>query len=488
MAGEMISKTEHLEEMKTILKKSKAAFWKYAALASVCIEQEYAVYEVLAKGCFFDMTRFLGKVVKRFWQSVPTGYSMDDSYVLAIEESIFHPRDEWEETALCIVRDMEWTFYAFFEKKAENAFDLLNRQLMIAEKCAALLGMTQEQKDAFLRKICADQKTIVMEIAAVPNKEKKKFLEEFQIRNREGITDLTALAKLRPVRNEKPAKKKLPEIRNTSVDFDVFVKKQNDNWLLDATPDQLVFKIWEECGLGGTYEAYYKEKKLAQFCYIMRIMYFSYSERDYAAHRMPDRARGFWYLCSYTTLCEYELVEQGYPVEENSNLLHDMSWHADSVVYTAMLFAYAAGTDDLIPRLYRFAKGVCRNQPYTHAKDFIEIINGVNNEKLYNRIAQWEKSDTREMLLWILKGDAREFRKALLHSVRHRRKMYDMCGDLLDPWAYCCVKIAKKHGIEVEPVRVAELLDYDFDETPVDRQKWRLPFQDEIEEWLKAGK
>lgn len=488
MAGEMISKTAHLEEMKAILKQEKAAFWKYAALASACIEQEYAVYEILAKGCFFDMTRYLGKAVKRFWQSVPTGYSMDDSYLLAIEESIFQPRDEWEETALQIVRDMEQAFYAFFDKKAENAFELLNRQLMIAEKCAKLSEMSQESKDAFLKKIFTDQRNMVMEIAAVPNKEKKTFLGGLQSRNWKEAIDLTALISLRPVRNEKPEKKKLPEIRNTSVDFDMFAKKRDDKWLLDATPEQWVFKIWEELGLGGTYEAYYKEKKLAQFCHIMRIMYYSYSERDYAANRMPERVRGFWYLCGFTTLCTYELVKQEYPAEKNSNLIHDMSWHADSILYTAMLFAYAAGTDDLIPRLYSFAKGVCQNQPYTRVKDLVEIINGVNNEKLYDRIAQWEKCDMKEMLLWILKGDAGEFRKALLHSVRHRRKMYDMCGDLLDPWAYACVKIAKKHGIEVEPVRVAELLDYDFDETPVDRQKWRLPLQDEIDEWLKEKK
>lgn len=483
MDNKSVYRAEHLEEMAAVLK--KAAFWKYAALASVCIEQEYSVYEVLAKGCYFDMTGFLGKVVKRFWQSVPTGYSIDDSYLLAIEESVFHPNDEREETALQIVRDMEWTFYALFEKNTKNAFDLLRRQLFIAEKCAHLLEMTREQKDAYLKGVCADQKAMVMEIAAVPNKEKKEFLSKLQDRSGKGTIDPAALAKCLPIRNEKPLKKKLPEIRNTSVDFDMFVKKRDDSWLLDATPEQLVFKIWEECGGGGTYEAYYKEKKLAQFCHIMGIMYFSYSQRDYAANRIAERARGFWYLHGFTRLCAYELVEKGYPVEQKSNLLHDMSWHGDSIVYTAMIFAYAAGADDLILRLSHFAKGVCKERPYTQAKDFVELINGTNNERLYNNIEQWEKCHMREMLLWILKGDAREFRKALLHSIRHQRKMYEMSKTLLDPWAYCCVKIAKKHGIEVEPVKVAELLDFDFDETPVDRRKWRLPLQDEIDEWLK---
>ena len=37
---------------------------------------------------------------------------------------------------------------------------------------------------------------------------------------------------------------------------------------------------------------------------------------------------------------------------------------------------------------------------------------------------------------------------------------------LSGPWTYACVKLAKKYGIEVEPVKVVELLDWNFDETP----------------------
>ncbi len=58
----------------------KAPFWKYATIATVCIEQEYVIYETLAKGCAYDMSKFLGKVIKRYWQSIPTGYSIDHNY------------------------------------------------------------------------------------------------------------------------------------------------------------------------------------------------------------------------------------------------------------------------------------------------------------------------------------------------------------------------------------------------------------------------
>lgn len=473
--------------METTLK--KAAFWKYAAVASVCAQQEYSVYKALAKGCFFDMTKFLDKVIKRFWQAVPTGYSIDDSYLLAIEESVFSPRDEWEETALQIVGDLEQTFYAFFEKDRDAAFDGLNRRLSLVKKCAKLSDMTQAQEEAFLKKIRADQENMIAEIAAVPNRDKKKFLAEFQNRNWEETVDFGALTERRPVRGEKPAKKKIPEIRNTSVNFDKFAERTDNGWLLHATPEQFILKYFEESGTGGTYYQYYTEKKLAQLCGNMSVLYYSYVQRDYAENRRQDRVKGFWYLFSYSRLCAWELAEKGYPVPEKSLLRHDMSWHGDSLVYTAMVFAYAAGTEDLIPRLYHFAKGQSCGKTYTQAQDFMKILGGAKNETLVSRVEQWENSDMRDMLLWILKGEAKEFRKALLHSIRHDRKLYDMSGDyFLDPWAYSCVKIAGKHGIEVEPVRVAELLDWDFDETPVDREQWRLPLQDEIEEWFEGKK
>ena len=474
---------EHIKKVEDLLK--KAPFWKYATVATVCIEQEYKVYEVLAKDCFFDMTKFLGKVVKRFWQSVPTGYSIGDSYLLAIEESFFEPRDEWEEIALQIVKDMEHTFYGFWEKSATDTFANLKRQLEIGRRCAQLAGMSTEETDMVISKICTNQKTFVEEIVAVPNKEKKAFLTEFQNKKREQIIDLALVERLCPVHKEKPAKKKLPEIRNTSVDFDMEERKITERWLLDSTPEQWVKKLWESHDYKAAFSIDYTEMELPRFCDIMSWAFGSYAERDYIENRMPERTRAFWYLEAYNRLCIYELVEKGYPLPENHVIYHHMEWFADSRVGFAMICAYAAGAEDLIPRLYHFTKGVHKNHPYTQAQDYMELFAGENNEALYHRVEQWEKSDIREMILWILKGDAKEFRKALLHSVRHARKEYDMGRSFIGPWDYACVKIAKKYGIEVEPVKVVELLDWNFDETPIDRQKWRPFLQDKIDEWLE---
>ena len=60
-----------------------------------------------------------------------------------------------------------------------------------------------------------------------------------------------------------------------------------------------------------------------------------------------------------------------------------------------------------------------------------------------------------------------------------------MSCSFFGPWTYACVKLAKKYGIEVEPVKVVELLDWNFDETPIDREAWKLPLQEDIDKWLK---
>lgn len=262
-------------------------------------------------------------------------------------------------------------------------------------------------------------------------------------------------------------------------------KNSTDEWLLHSTPEQWVTKVWEEYGTGGAFYTNYVEKKLPELCDMMSGRYYGYAQKDYIKNRMPERVRGFWYLYAYSTLCMYELVEKGYELKENSGVKHDMDWFADSTISAAMIYAYAAGAEDLIPRLARFARGVHKECPDTEVQDHMELYEGKNSEELYKRIEQWEKCDYQKMILWILKGDAEEFRKALLHSVRHERKEYDMSCSFFGPWTYACVKLAKKYGIEVEPVKVVELLDWNFDETPIDREAWKLPLQEDIDKWLK---
>ena len=363
---------EHLNKTETSLK--KAPFWKYATIATVCIEQEYAVYETLAKGCAYDMSKFLGKVIKRYWQAIPTGYSIDESFLLAIEESIFLPRDEWEELALQIVKDMEHTFYAFWHKDTKAAFVSMEKQFEVVCQYGKLAGLNEKEKNLLVEKTCKNQHELIEELVSIPNKEKKAFIAQLQDRDKVQLVELAYLAEICPDRKEKPAKKKLPEIRNTSVDFDIAEKNSTDDWLLHSTPEQWVTKVWERLGSHGAFYTNYVEKNLPDLCRIMTGPYSGYAQMDYIKNRMPERVRGFWYLHAYSKLCMYELVEKGYELKENSLVRHDMDWFADSLILAAMIYSYAAGVEELIPRLARFARGVHKACPYTEVQDHIELL------------------------------------------------------------------------------------------------------------------
>lgn len=69
--------------------------WKCVTFGLICIEYEFDIYCRLAENRSFDMAKFLKKTVSRFWKAAATGYSMDEQYLLAIEESVFEPHDEW---------------------------------------------------------------------------------------------------------------------------------------------------------------------------------------------------------------------------------------------------------------------------------------------------------------------------------------------------------------------------------------------------------
>lgn len=125
----------------------KAAFWKSAVFGLDCIRQEYAVYEELARDRQFDMSKFLKKTIERFWKAAATGYSMDEQYLLAIEESFFEPRDEWEKLALEIVQDLYDFFYAVAEKNSQNAIDMKERQYALIEHFCSIEGVRADAED-----------------------------------------------------------------------------------------------------------------------------------------------------------------------------------------------------------------------------------------------------------------------------------------------------------------------------------------------------
>jgi len=194
----------------------KALYWKVAAFGTLCIQQEYQVYEQLAKGRFWDMSTHLKKTVNRFWRAVTTGYAMDDKYLLIVEESFFEPRDAWEELALQIVQDILDLYYAVWKKDAETTLKISQRQFDLLEKYCALVGEKFAADYSLVKRTMEQQISWAEELASVTKQDKKSFLAELPKQEVPTFipVDLTSIRTQMP--KEKKAKKQVPELRYMS--------------------------------------------------------------------------------------------------------------------------------------------------------------------------------------------------------------------------------------------------------------------------------
>lgn len=145
-----------------------------------------------------------------------------------------------------------------------------------------------------------------------------------------------------------------------------------------------------------------------------------------------------------------------------------------------MLGAYASGEDWMLSEIQHFSNK--KEEMWT--VPLLQLLTGGSSQELYPLVETWEDSDSKKIVLAILQEDKKEIRKILLHMVRHDRQMYDMYRTMVDIEAYAFMRLAKERGIEIEPIRAAEVLDGNLDMTPVDKSFFRLPYQEEIDEWL----
>ena len=471
--------TMNFDEIAKIMKKTH--FWKFVAFGTVCIKQEYEVYEQLAKDRFFDMSKFLKKTVERFWKAAATGYSMDEQYIFAVEESFFTPRDDWEELALQFVQDLQEFFYGVAEKDEKRCLEMQKRQIAFIEKYIQVSGLSSEQGQILLEKALRNHIKMAKELVAVPAKEKKSFLEAFSAGNPEPLLGVDYLSDRPEQEPEKPAKKKLPEIRATSLDFDR-EKKNNDNaWLLNSTPEQWVLGCEGDMHQRGAYAEYYHEKNLLDLCYVMDVRYRLYAEDDYIQHRVPERVRGFWYLNALTWLRAYQLREKGYPVKWVPYFeRHENGDAGFQPVFYRMLGAYASGEDWMLSEIQHFSSE--KERMWT--APLLQLLTGGSSQEIYPLVEAWEDCERKKIILAILQEDKKEIRKILLQMIRHDRQMYDMYRTMVDITAYAFMRLTKERGIDMEPIIAAEVLDGNLDMTPVDKSFFKLPYQEEIDEWL----
>lgn len=374
----------------------KTLFWKYMIVALQAMEQEYELYERLAKDRRFDMSRHLGKTMERFYQAAATGYQPDEKYILAVEESYFEPRDEYEKLAYRIVKDLEDFFHLVYEKDCKKAGMFLERPLQILEQFCSFskninLGKAQEDERQYLSRM-------IKEAVAVDKNGKKAYIETVKNRECPLLIGDALLENRTPIEKEKPTKKTFPLIRRTSLRYDYDLKSE-------------VGKYWK-----------FKEN-------------------------WEDILAG-WYHSALLTLYKRKLFENGYPLDGNEFYYHER--HGEAEINSSMVRAYAAGAGELVPKLFDYSYDKSSRNTY-------DLLTGnVTKEQFPNRD---EEGHINRGIHAILESDGKELTKALLARVRYIRGWYELYRIVSDEWGYALVRLAGEAGLKYEKVTAVELLD-----------------------------
>ena len=374
----------------------KTLFWKYMIVALQAMEQEYELYERLAKDRRFDMSRHLGKTVERFYQAAATGYQPDEKYILAVEESYFEPRDEYEKLAYQIVKDLEDFFHLVYEKDCKKAGAFLERPLQLLRQFHSF------SKNIDLEKALEEERQylsqMIGEAVTVDKSGKKAYIEEVKNREHPLLIGDALLENRAPIKKEKPVKKAFPLIRRTSLRFDYDLKSPAGSyWHLREN--------WEEI--------------------------------------LAD-----WYRSALSVLYKLKLLENGYPLGWYYFSNHER--HGEAEINSSMVRAYAAGAMELVPQLFDYSYNKSSRNTY-------ELLNGnATKEQFPNRD---EEGHINRCIHAIIEGNGKELTKALLARVRYIRGWYEMYHIASDEWGYSMVRLAGEAGLEYEKVVAAELLD-----------------------------
>lgn len=386
----------------------KTLFWKYMIVALQAMEQEYELYERLAKDRRFDMSRHLGKTVERFYQAAATGYQPDEKYILAVEESYFEPRDEYEKLAYRIVKDLEDFFHLVYEKDCKKAGMFLERPLQILEQFSSFsknidLEKAREEERQYLSRM-------IKEAVAVDKSGKKAYIETVKNRERPLLIGDALLENRVPIEKEKPVKKTFPLIRRTSLRYDYDLKSEAASyWKFQEN--------WEDI--------------------------------------LAD-----WYRSASSALYRLKLLENGYPLSGNDFYNHER--HGEAEINGSMVRAYAAGARELIPQLFDYSYD-------KRSKNTYDLFNGnATKEQFPDRD---EEGHINRGIYAILEGDGKELTKALLARVRYIRGWYEMYRIATDEWGYALVRLAGEAGLPYEKVVAAELLDCEVRQADLSKVK-----------------
>lgn len=474
-------------EQQLIIKKQleKGPLWKCVVFGLLCIKQEFEVYRCLAEDQAYNMTKFLDKTMERFWKAAASGYGINEKFLLAIEESFFEAENEWDEIALKVVKDIYGFFYAVENKNKENAVLMQNRQIELIRVYLDAIGEKFSEDNKLVIDTLEFQNEVFKNLEIIQAKDKKRFIGEYEKQKIEPIMRSELLANRSGIKKERPAKKKLPEIRFMSLDFERERSKITEEEYLKIAEEELHrlngiaywLKHWEdflktpEKQLGERdfidNRRNNKEPDYIDFYHYLQIVYRLMAESAYVHTLKEESVIGYWYLSALSTLKMKQLIKNGDFRSEY------MQYYIDKhiPVIGAMLLAVAANEFELVKMLSSYAEN---RSEWEEAKMILKVVENRDEEaiEILNNIK--DKVLYQELFLLALKKKDKELRKAIIKMIEADRKAYNLNRTMVDPVAFAAIRLVENRGVRLE-IHAAEVLNSKLNINLTDKSKWLLP-------------
>lgn len=329
------------------------------------------------------------------------------------------------------------------------------------------------------------QNEVFKTLEIIQAKDKKKFIGEYEKKKIEPIIRSELFANRSGIKKERHAKKKLPEIRFMSLDFERERSSITEEEYLKIEEEKKQ-RINEIAHCLKHWDEFLKtpEKSLAQrdfidnrrnnkepdyidFYHYLQVEYRLMAASAYVHTLKEESVIGYWYLSALSTLKMKELIKKGAFRSEY------MQYYIDKhiPVIGAMILAIAANEFKLVKMLYSFAE----NAPeWEQAKMILAVVENRDEQAIEILNNMEDKFLYQELFLLVLKKKDKELRKAILKVIEGDRRAYYLNRTIVDPTAFAAIRLAEKRGIALE-IYAAEVLDSKININLTDKAKWLLP-------------
>lgn len=478
---------EHLKRLEKTMKKEP--YWKTAFLGTVFLEEQWMVYQKLAIGRDWNAVSSLQKVMKRFWQALPTGYRMDDKYLVIAEENPVTPvTEQYDPLAGKVVANMIKLIYDFSKKDqkavslfAERNFEFLSLYCEITNEHFSLKHPLAEKELAF-------QTEWMEKVLPVTTAQKKEFITEMQKTEKESILRDYWFSDYRKYPPKRVKAKPLPPFRRVPMKYEALKEQAAaqyphrlkelsayEDWLIH--PDSYL-GLKELCGEKpqGIPTYIWTRRKAppdyVEFYACMITSYYNLAQLYYQATEDTEGCRGYLHMAACSHKMVFDLIDAGFYCNDFAK--HVISQR--SVFYTAQMAVAANDCALALALLSHSNKEEC--------KILSELLQGHDEEALNLLKASNSTCSWKEYFQLILNRDKKGLYQYIKKDIISMRRGYEQIAITLFEDIIVYLKLAKQRGIALE-INAYEIPEGMLEDTKADQQKYKIVAENFMKELLK---